>query len=115
MLTDDGWLNLTPEALEDMLRKKSGSNNTDKSTAGKDTFDLSKVADSMKVFVEKMSGVEGAEIPAYVKGEGWGGGIGVELSVAKQLCRSSILLLLEWHQIQFSAHLTFSWLVKIIL
>ncbi|OWF55919.1 protein ecdysoneless homolog [Mizuhopecten yessoensis] len=64
---DDGWLNLTPETLDDMMRKKAGPNSTEKSSNGKDPIDLSKVADSMKAFVEKISGVDGVEIP--VEGE----------------------------------------------
>ncbi|XP_033743269.1 protein ecdysoneless homolog isoform X1 [Pecten maximus] len=64
---DDGWLNLTPDTLDELLRKKAGANSTEKSSDSKDPIDLSKVADSMKAFVEKISGVDGVEIP--VEGE----------------------------------------------
>ncbi|XP_060076683.1 protein ecdysoneless homolog [Ylistrum balloti] len=60
---DDGWLNLTPETLDEILRKKAGPNGTEKTSNAKDPIDLSKVADSMKAFVEKISGVDGVEIP----------------------------------------------------
>ncbi|XP_048248661.1 protein ecdysoneless homolog [Haliotis rufescens] len=53
---DDSWLNLTPESLDEILKKASGRSDPD-------AFDMTKVADSMKTFVGHVSGVEGAEFP----------------------------------------------------
>ncbi|KAJ8318090.1 hypothetical protein KUTeg_003181 [Tegillarca granosa] len=66
---DDSWLELTPDGLEKILQAKSGptiDNGQMPSTNGnlsEDRFDLSKVADSMQSFVNKVSGLDGAEFP----------------------------------------------------
>ena len=56
--TDDSWLNLTPESLDTLMKERSGLDGD-----MDDVFDLGKVSESMKTFVNKVSNVEGAEIP----------------------------------------------------
>ncbi|KAL5019026.1 hypothetical protein ScPMuIL_004748 [Solemya velum] len=63
---DDSWMEISPEALDELLQKKSGLvvNGKDKGvTSQSNTPDLGKLADSMKSFVDKVSSVEGAEFP----------------------------------------------------
>ena len=61
-ISDDSWLTLTPESLEQMLKSRGGNPQAwqDDTDAN---FDLSKIADSMKSFVGNVSGIEGAEFP----------------------------------------------------
>lgn len=65
-VVDDSWMEISPEALDELLQKKSGLvvNGKDKGvTSQSNTPDLGKLADSMKSFVDKVSSVEGAEFP----------------------------------------------------
>ena len=58
---DDGWLDIGPEQLDSMLNKLMDKD-------GKmDGFDLEKVTDKMKSFVDKVSSHEGAEFPKLVQ------------------------------------------------
>lgn len=59
--TDDSWLNISPEELETLLMKRSGVSNGSSPSA-----DLGQVASGMKSFVDKVSGVDGAEFPGWV-------------------------------------------------
>ena len=61
-VTDDGWLDLSPEQLDDMLRKASGQRPEHTAAA----FDSALMADAMSKFVEKTSSFEGAEFPRFV-------------------------------------------------
>lgn len=56
---DDSWLTVTPEQLDDMLSSAYKSAFQE----DEDTTDLGRVAKSMKAFVNKVSGHEGAEFP----------------------------------------------------
>ena len=60
---DDSWLTLTPESLEQMLKARGGNSQMNQDEVGETSFDLSKIADSMKKFVGNVSGLEGAEFP----------------------------------------------------
>ena len=59
---DDGWLDLSPEQLDDMLRKASGQRPQHPAA-----FDSSLMAEAMSKFVEKTSSFEGAEFPRFVE------------------------------------------------
>ncbi|XP_076443886.1 protein ecdysoneless homolog [Babylonia areolata] len=72
---DDSWLNLTQEALEEMMRSATGN----KGGTVSEDLDLQKVADHMTAFVEKVSSTEGVEFPSPTKEGGDGEREGVEL------------------------------------
>jgi len=57
--SDDSWIEIKPDQLDDMLNKLSGKN----ASLEQDAFNLQKVSESMKTFVEKISSHEGAEFP----------------------------------------------------
>lgn len=59
MYPDDSWLDLTPEALDEMLQTAAGQ----RRTAESEELDLKKVANSMNAFVNKVSGIDGVEFP----------------------------------------------------
>ena len=61
-VTDDGWLDLSPEQLDDMLRKASGQRPEHPAA-----FDSSLMAEAMSKFVDKTSSFEGAEFPRFVE------------------------------------------------
>ena len=56
---DDNWLELTPEALDEMMEAATGQRRTGES----EELDLKNVADSMNAFVNKVSSVDGVEFP----------------------------------------------------
>ncbi|XP_075697645.1 protein ecdysoneless homolog isoform X2 [Rhinoderma darwinii] len=58
---DDGWLDLSPEMLEQILQKAAGSNEV--ATEYDTQYNLCEVTDSMKAFISKVSSHEGAEVP----------------------------------------------------
>ncbi|KAL8587428.1 hypothetical protein ACOMHN_062161 [Nucella lapillus] len=60
---DDSWMDLTPEALEEMLRSAS-SQHVNRASGD---VDLQKVADSMTAFVKKVSSTDGVEFPSPTK------------------------------------------------
>ncbi|CAH1795570.1 unnamed protein product [Owenia fusiformis] len=60
---NDSWLDITPQQLDDLIHKTTGQNTTD------DTFDLTDIANSMKSFVNNVSGFEGAEFPGQEEGD----------------------------------------------
>ena len=60
---DDSWLTLTPESLDQILKSKGGNSQSAQDDSMDGSFDLSKIADSMKAFVGNVSGIEGAEFP----------------------------------------------------
>ena len=53
-VTDDGWMDLSAEQLDAVLRKVSGQPTT---------FDSTLMAEAVSKFVEKTSSFEGAEFP----------------------------------------------------
>ncbi|XP_052069316.1 protein ecdysoneless homolog [Mytilus californianus] len=59
---DDNWLQISPEELDRLMFKSSGLDPTNMAKTG-DISDLNKMGDGMKSFVNKVSGVEGAEFP----------------------------------------------------
>ncbi|NXA04294.1 ECD protein, partial [Sapayoa aenigma] len=59
---DDSWLDLTPDALDQML-KEARSESLASSNEEEQKYDLEAVAESMKAFVSKVSTHEGAEMP----------------------------------------------------
>ncbi|NXP24850.1 ECD protein, partial [Scytalopus superciliaris] len=59
---DDSWLDITPDALEQML-KEARSESLPSSKEEEQKYDLEAVAESMKAFVSKVSTHEGAEMP----------------------------------------------------
>lgn len=59
--SDDSWIEIKPDQLDDMLNKLSGKN----VTQDQDAFNLEKVSENMKMFVEKVSSHEGAEFPKW--------------------------------------------------
>ncbi|XP_048419564.1 protein ecdysoneless homolog [Stegostoma tigrinum] len=61
---DDGWLDISPEELDQMLEEASGRKllNSARLEEGLD-YDLNDVTKTMKAFVSKVSSHEGAEIP----------------------------------------------------
>ena len=58
LLADDSWLSISPEELEALWMKRSGISNGNSTSP-----DLGQVASGMKSFVDKISGVDGAEFP----------------------------------------------------
>ena len=60
-VTDDSWLDLSPELLDDMLRKMSGQQPEQQAA-----FNSSVMAEAVSKFVEKTSSFEGAEFPRFV-------------------------------------------------
>ena len=59
LLSDDSWINITPDQLDEMLNSAYGRSSTDPLT------DLSKIADQMKTFVEQESDYRGVELGRY--------------------------------------------------
>ncbi|XP_005111816.1 protein ecdysoneless homolog [Aplysia californica] len=57
---DDEWMHVTPDQVDELMRSSGGL--TGPGTG--DTFDLSKVAESMSSFVDHESGIDGAEFPS---------------------------------------------------
>ncbi|XP_022317382.2 protein ecdysoneless homolog [Crassostrea virginica] len=62
---DDSWLSISPEELEALWMKRSGISNGNSTSP-----DLGQVASGMKSFVDKISGVDGAEFPGEQEEEG---------------------------------------------
>ncbi|NXM76189.1 ECD protein, partial [Serilophus lunatus] len=58
---DDSWLDITPDALDQMLKEANES--LPSSSEEEQKYDLEAVAESMKAFVSKVSTHEGAEMP----------------------------------------------------
>ena len=59
LCVDDAWLNVSSEQLDKMLTEMSGRPSAQMS-------DLHQLTDSMKTFINKVSGHEGAELPGSV-------------------------------------------------
>ncbi|NXB62489.1 ECD protein, partial [Struthidea cinerea] len=59
---DDGWLDITPDALDQML-KVTRNESLPSTNEEEQKYDLETVAESMKAFVSKVSSHEGAEMP----------------------------------------------------
>lgn len=55
--TDDSWLQITPDALDDLLESKYGKNNIPRGASEKEMMD------SLSAFLGHMSDLEGAEVP----------------------------------------------------
>lgn len=55
--TDDSWLQITPDALDDFLESKYGKNNIPRGASEKEMMD------SLSAFMGHMSDLEGAEVP----------------------------------------------------
>lgn len=62
VLSDDSWLDITPDALDQML-KEARSETLPSTNEEEQKYDLEAVAESMKAFVSKVSTHEGAEMP----------------------------------------------------
>ena len=62
LFSDDSWLDLTPEALDELMKEAAGL----QVQTQPDQLDLNKVAESMNTFVNKVSGLEGVEFPRLV-------------------------------------------------
>lgn len=59
-LTDDSWLQITPDALDDMLENKFGSANGNEQPRPADDTE---VMNSLSAFLGHMSDLDGAEVP----------------------------------------------------
>ncbi|XP_066476106.1 protein ecdysoneless homolog [Tiliqua scincoides] len=61
---DDSWLELSPDALDEILKEASGTNKS-ASTLNEEeqNYNLAEVTESMKAFISKVSTYEGAEMP----------------------------------------------------
>lgn len=59
---DESWLQISPEDLDRLMYKSSGLDPNRMANKG-DINDVNKMGDGMKAFVNKVSGVEGAEFP----------------------------------------------------
>lgn len=62
VLSDDSWLEITPDDLDQML-KEARNDSVPSSNEEEQKYDLEAVAESMKAFVSKVSTHEGAEMP----------------------------------------------------
>lgn len=62
VLSDDSWLDITPDALDQML-KEARNESLPSMNEEEQKYDLETVAESMKAFVSKVSSHEGAEMP----------------------------------------------------
>lgn len=62
ILSDDSWLEITPDDLDQML-KEARSESLSSLNEEEQKYDLEAVAESMKAFVSKVSTHEGAEMP----------------------------------------------------
>ena len=62
ILSDDSWLEITPDDLDQML-KEARNESLPCSNEEEQKYDLEAVAESMKAFVSKVSTHEGAEMP----------------------------------------------------
>ncbi|XP_070801176.1 protein ecdysoneless homolog [Pituophis catenifer annectens] len=60
---DDSWLEISPDALDQILKETSGTNQSASASEEKQNYDLTEVAESMKAFISKVSTYEGAEMP----------------------------------------------------
>uniref|UniRef100_A0A8C6Y7H3 Ecdysoneless cell cycle regulator n=1 Tax=Naja naja TaxID=35670 RepID=A0A8C6Y7H3_NAJNA len=60
---DDSWLEISPDALDQILKETSGTNGSNSASEEKQNYDLTEVAESMKAFISKVSTYEGAEMP----------------------------------------------------
>lgn len=61
---DDSWLELSPDALDEILKEASGTNKS-ASTLNEEeqNYNLAEVTESMKAFMSQVSTYEGAEMP----------------------------------------------------
>lgn len=62
ILSDDSWLEITPDDLDQML-KEARNESLPSSNEEEQKYNLEAVAESMKAFVSKVSTHEGAEMP----------------------------------------------------
>lgn len=62
ILSDDSWLEITPDDLDQML-KEARNESLPPSNEEEEKYNLEAVAESMKAFVSKVSTHEGAEVP----------------------------------------------------
>uniref|UniRef100_A0A1W7RDC2 Protein SGT1 n=1 Tax=Agkistrodon contortrix contortrix TaxID=8713 RepID=A0A1W7RDC2_AGKCO len=60
---DDSWLEISPDALDQILKETSGRNKSASASEEKQNYDLTEVAESMKAFISKVSTYKGAETP----------------------------------------------------
>ncbi|XP_015685941.1 protein ecdysoneless homolog, partial [Protobothrops mucrosquamatus] len=60
---DDSWLEISPDALDQILKETSGTNKSASASEEKQNYDLTEVAESMKAFISKVSTYKGAETP----------------------------------------------------
>ncbi|XP_063163552.1 protein ecdysoneless homolog [Candoia aspera] len=60
---DDSWLEISPDALDQILKETSGMNKSSAAPEENQNYDLTEVAESMKAFISKVSTYKGAEMP----------------------------------------------------
>lgn len=72
VLSDDSWLEISPDDLEKMLKEATNEFHPSSDDEEEQKYDLETVAESMKAFVSKVSTHEGAEMPWYLYFEVWG-------------------------------------------
>lgn len=72
VLSDDSWLEISPDDLEKMLKEATNEFHPSSDDEEEQKYDLETVAESMKAFVSKVSTHEGAEVPWYSYFEVWG-------------------------------------------
>lgn len=61
---DDQWLDLSPDQLDQLLQEATGKEETEPVSEGAEhNYDLTRVSESMKAFVSKVSSYKGAELP----------------------------------------------------
>jgi hypothetical protein len=58
VFVDDSWLDISPEELDALMVKRSGISNGNSASP-----DLGDMANGVKSFVDKISGVDGVEFP----------------------------------------------------
>lgn len=62
--SDDQWLDLSPDQLDQLLQEAAGKKEAEPiSKKEEQNYDLSQVSESMKAFISKVSTHKGAELP----------------------------------------------------
>lgn len=63
LLSDDQWLDLSPDQLDQLLQEAAGKKDPEPISKEKEHYDLTQVSKSMKAFISKVSTHKGAELP----------------------------------------------------
>lgn len=66
--SDDQWLDLSPDQLDQLLQDTAGRKESQPSPQKEEqqNYDVAQVSDSMKAFISKVSTHKGAELPRWV-------------------------------------------------